>query len=476
MSAYTRQRSSFTHNMRISQAVSMSSLLTATGLIAAAPQQPSNPLPPDQKILGSGGNEDDHVGHFSTWSRNTKKEFLIDWQRDKVSEWILVQGNEAGDLDSMVAALTWAYHLDHATQNTTDPLKAIALLQTNADALDLRPENSLLLKHARMQHGHSDILTIDELPEDPETLSRKIRGIVLVDHPQPLRRWDDAKIISIFDHHKDRGAGPEAKPRIFEDVASCTTIVARQMLNELESLPEEYHMPHELLQMILGAIALDSGGLQKENTSKADVQTAERVLARSRWHRRNLDDVMEDLDDKLSDAKKDIDHLGLRNLLRRDWKSDLIATPSSRTPFVNLGFASIPFSIKEQIQKTDFEALFDWFAIEAAWTAEVGVDISVILNKYKVKNKHGKKRKIREIILIVRSDARIDEDQADDLFRTVSNAIESDKSLTNLKYWHNKEELGPRRQIWTHEREDAGRKVIKPLVEAAVDAAVKGWN
>lgn len=40
------------------------------------------------------------VGHFSEWSRNTKKEFLIDWQNSKESEWIVVLGNEGGDLVS----------------------------------------------------------------------------------------------------------------------------------------------------------------------------------------------------------------------------------------------------------------------------------------------------------------------------------------------------------------------------------------
>lgn len=49
------------------------------------------------------------VGHFSEWSRETKKHFLIDWQAGKEAEWTIVQGNEAGDLDSMTAALTWAY-------------------------------------------------------------------------------------------------------------------------------------------------------------------------------------------------------------------------------------------------------------------------------------------------------------------------------------------------------------------------------
>ncbi|KUI56361.1 hypothetical protein VP1G_03717 [Cytospora mali] len=409
------------------------------------------------------------VGHFSEWSRATKKEFLIDWQASRESEWIIVQGNEGGDMDSMTAALTWAYHLGHKTANTSDPLKVIALLQTPTHALDLRPENKLALDHSQMTKGHEDLLTLSELPEDPETLGPKLRGIILVDHAEPLRKWRGAKILSILDHHVDRGAAPDAEPRIFETAASCTTLVARQMLDELEELPEEYHMPHELLELILTAIAIDSGGLKGDATTKADKKVSKRVLKRSNWAHRDLKDVMEDLDDELSKAKQDLDHLELRDLLRRDWKGDLVDTPSTHMPTVSLGFASVPYSMDEQITKTDFQEIFHWFAIHAAWTAEVGVDISVVLNKYKIKE-NGKKKKIREVALVVRDDVRINETQADSLFRVAKEALEKDETL-GLKPWYRAGELGRRQMVWTHES-GAGRKIIKPIVEDAV----MNWN
>ncbi|MBK5655523.1 MAG: DHH family phosphoesterase, partial [Rhizobium sp.] len=319
-----------------------------------------------QTVLGASGRTKQlGVGHFSEWSRATKKAFLIDWQAGNASEWTIVAGNEGGDLDSMTSALTWAYHLEHSTENTSHPIKAIALLQTPSHALDLRPENQLALDNSQMTPGHEDLLTMDELPEDPETLSRKMKGIVLVDHGEPLRKWSHAKILSIFDHHKDRGNAPDAEPRIFEVAASCTTLVARQMLDELEKLDQEYHMPHELLELILSAIAIDSGGLTSDKTTKEDIKTSKRILARSAWAKRDLEDVMEDLDDQLSKAQKKIDGLDLRDLLRRDWKGDLIDTPSPRTPSVSLGFASVPYSMDEQILKTDFAELFDWFAVHA---------------------------------------------------------------------------------------------------------------
>jgi len=54
----------------------------------------------------------------------------------------------------MVSALTWAYHLSH--QNP--PALAVALLQTEEDALDLRPENEQALFAAGMAAKHKDLL------------------------------------------------------------------------------------------------------------------------------------------------------------------------------------------------------------------------------------------------------------------------------------------------------------------------------
>ncbi|KAL5402175.1 hypothetical protein PMIN03_010901 [Paraphaeosphaeria minitans] len=419
------------------------------------------------KVAPMRGGDDIGVGHFSEWSRATKKQFLIDWQAGKQSEWVFVMGNEAGDLDSMTSALTWAYHLEHSTQNTSNPTKAIALLQTQTDALDLRPENKLALKNSKMTSGHDDLLTMDELPEDPETLALKLRGIVLVDHASPLRKWEAAKILSIFDHHVDKGTAPHASPRVFEKVASCTSLVAHQMFTELYKLPEEYHLPHELLELILSAIAIDSGGLK--DATETDIHAAKRVFERSQWADRDLHDQMEAVDGWLSDAKKDLDDLSVRDLLRRDWKGDFVDTPSPRTPTVSLGFASIPYSLDEQIGKTGFGELFHWFAVHAAWTASINIDIDICLNKYKVETTDGKKKKkkkVREIVLTVRDDVRIDKVQADSLFKAVTAALEGEKRL-GLEAWHRAGELGGRQMVWTHES-GAGRKVIRPIVEEAV--------
>ncbi len=198
------------------------------------------------------------VGHFSEWSKTQKRRF-IDTVRSgdaaAIANWTLVMGNEGGDLDSMTSALTWAYHLDHIHSDDGHEYHSntIALLQTPEDALDLRPENKLALSNAKMSPGHRDLLTIDELPLAPEELATKIKGIVVVDHPSPLSIWSKAKVLSVFDHHEDRGNSPDADPRLFERTASCSTLVARTALDERRRAGKgkEYHLPHEMLELIL---------------------------------------------------------------------------------------------------------------------------------------------------------------------------------------------------------------------------------
>ncbi|GAC97329.1 endoplasmic reticulum mannosyl-oligosaccharide 1,2-alpha-mannosidase [Pseudozyma hubeiensis SY62] len=412
--------------------------------------------------------QEEGVGHFSEWSKATKLAFLSDWVHGKAHEWTLVQGNEGGDLDSMTAALAWAYHLSHSTLHHPQPRKAIALLQTPLDALELRPENKVALSNSKMSSGHRDLLTIDELPAHPKEVAKQIKGIVLVDHPLPLSVWQGAKVLGIIDHHHDRGVAPDAKPRIFEQVASCTTLVARQMLDELEAIspppqgPGEYHMPHELLELMLDAIAIDSDGLNPKKSTDVDAQVSARVLARSNWRNESLSEVMDRLDKELGRAKRDLSHLTVRDLLRRDWKGDVVQTLDPDTPDIHLGFASTPVSLDQQILRTRKQTIVDWFKTERRWTAEIRADVSLCLNKYK--NKKGKK--VREITLTVRHDHRINRKQADSLFKEIEAAL---KGRFDMKKHEKVKHLkGKRQMVWVHGDKSAGRKVVRPIVEEAV--------
>jgi len=297
---------------------------------------------------------------------------------------------------------------------------------------------------------------------------------VLVDHPLPLSVWNEAKVLGIIDHHTDRGVAPHASPRIFEQVASCTTLVARQMLDELEAIspppngPGEYHMPHELLELILDAIAIDSDGLNPKKSTPADATTAQRVLVRSNWRNASLAEVMDRLDTELGKAKRDLSHLTIRDLLRRDWKGDVVQTIDPASPNIHLGFASTPVSLDDQIKRTKAKSITAWFKMERRWTAEIRADVSLCLNKY-----HDRKgNKVREIVLTVRHDHRINAAQADDLFKTIGKALKESFDLTEHPKMKHAHGIKGRQMVWTHGRKDAGRKIVRPIVEDAV----KKWK
>jgi exopolyphosphatase len=53
----------------------------------------------------------------------------------------------------------------------------------------------------------------------------------------------------------------------------------------------------------------------------------------------------------------------------------------------------------------------------------------------------------------------------------VKEALENNKEGIEFVPWHRADELSSRQMVWTH-KSDAGRKVIRPIVEDAV----MGWD
>lgn len=138
--------------------------LAATALAATVAQVP----------LGGDDVEAFH-GSLSSWARAVKNRFLGDLSAcapsilantttqstacAQVAKWSIVMGNEAGDLDSLTSAIAWAFYLAHEDLSDKNGLKGkkgkhggkweerpvVPLLQTEEDAIDLRPENTVKL-------------------------------------------------------------------------------------------------------------------------------------------------------------------------------------------------------------------------------------------------------------------------------------------------------------------------------------------
>ncbi|KWU41803.1 DHH phosphoesterase [Rhodotorula sp. JG-1b] len=449
----------------------------------------------EQQLYGTfqddGDQEPTGTGHLSQWSRQNKEEFLEALRNNDADDWVIVMGNEAGDLDSLVSALTLSYLYNHLET----PQKAVALLQTEQDALDLRPENALALHYARMSPGHRDLLTIDELPIKPNDLWHRIKGIALVDHNVPRAIWDKAEIVAIIDHHDDRGvANHTADPRIVEAAGSCSSLVTDYLLEKLPGASTAYPMPtydldnppatdesdatmhgplpKELIELILRTIAIDSDALKRDSSRQVDRDAVSRLFPRSSWKHRKVKDVMGILDDDMTQSRKALGGLDLRSLLRRDWKGDSIATKSKKYPSISIGFASAPVSFEEQIERTPEQTVPEWFAIERAWTSEIQADVTVALTNFRDK-KTGEK--YRQIALVVAHGygRRLHAGSADRLFKQLKHAIES-AGIKNLEKWRrpDKKPLLARRAVYQYQSADASRKFWRPKIEQAV----KDWE
>ncbi|EFP80850.1 hypothetical protein PGT21_001486 [Puccinia graminis f. sp. tritici] len=472
-------------------------------------QYQGHPISPNLSV----GIAQEGTGVLSKWARESRSQFFSDITQNRASEWVIVMGNEAGDTDSMAAAIGWAYHLSHVTHN---PQKAIALLQTVEDALDLRPENQLALERSQMSSRHRDLLTIDELPIKPFELSHRLAGIVLVDHNVPAPGWRQASLLSIIDHHVDQKLNLSADPRVLEEAASCSSLVADLML-ESEARGEhrvvsgeKYGIPTDLVDLMLRAIFLDSDALSskkhydvdkrasyglfrlrksyappdeyygKQSNVRGELSQASRRYLlddnqRHKWEKRELRKLATNFWAEMSEARGQLQQLDVRDLLRRDWKVNAVKTATIKYPYLTLGFASIPCSIQKQVERTPEQTVPEWFAIERAFTSEIGADVSVVLTKFKSEIT-GKAE--REIMLVVAHGwgKRLTTLAATDLFLTLCKNIED--HFEGLQEWARSDNkpLLPRRKGWimTAKGRPMGRKVLMPLVLKA--ASEWNWN
>lgn len=108
-----------------------------------------------------------------------------------------------------------------------------------------------------------------------------------------------------------------------------------------------------------------------------------------------------------------------------------------------------------------------------AYTAEVSADVSVVLTNYRDTLTD---RKVHEIALVVAHGwgKRLGEKAADRLFLALKRGIEDAPELDVLEEWKRPDgkPLLPRRAVWRHFNDEAGRKLLRPVVERAA----KEWS
>lgn len=146
----------------------------------------------------------------------------------------------------------------------------------------------------------------------------------------------------------------------------------------------------------LSAIALDTDDPEPDTI---DYNIAKELFPYSSWRDKNFEKAIHKLDKRLTKAKKDLDRmfpafraiderlltgsidLDVRDLLRRDWKGDMVHSRDSNATHkgqgINVGYASIPgVSLHEMVDRTESQTIEEYF--ECVWCSTPGIKARLI--------------------------------------------------------------------------------------------------
>jgi exopolyphosphatase len=138
--------------------------------------------------------------------------------------------------------------------------------------------------------------------------------------------------------------------------------------------------------------------------------------------------------------------------------------------------------MRSQISRAGNHTPAAWFEIEKSWTKEIGADISLALTSYREggvgdemwgdddedDEEPEKGAKHREIALVVQDGRQLSRIEANSLFEVVSTVIRNAPEL-NVTEWKGGELGGERRMVWDQWFVKGSRKVVRPVVERAVE-------
>jgi exopolyphosphatase len=140
--------------------------------------------------------------------------------------------------------------------------------------------------------------------------------------------------------------------------------------------------------------------------------------------------------------------------------------------------------MRSQISRAGNHTPAAWFEVEKSWTKGIGADISLALTSFREggvgdemwsddddedeDDDPVKGAKRREIALVVQDGRQLSRLEANSLFEVVSTVIANAPEL-NVTQWTGGELGGERRMVWNQWYTKASRKVVRPVVERAVE-------
>jgi exopolyphosphatase len=223
---------------------------------------------------------------------------------------------------------------------------------TNIPAADvqLRPEYLAVFEHANIESNH--LITLDDLPALSEIeikLSPENTKWILVDHNAlqgQLGKIYSARVAGAIDHHDDEHKVPSDtgdEPRIIEKTGSCSSLIVEYCQPVWNALSDDALSPGAahaqgdsvsddaavvkrwdagVAQLALASILIDTANLHDENkTTEHDRRAVAYLEAKIKsCPQDSVKFERTAFYDEIDAAKKDIGGLGLRDILRKDYK------------------------------------------------------------------------------------------------------------------------------------------------------------
>ncbi|KAG8774724.1 Exopolyphosphatase [Serendipita sp. 397] len=388
----------------------------------------------------SGTMERQEPSILDNFLRERKASFLSDLYAGSANEWIVVTGNEAGDLDSIASAIGYAFLSSDA--------KIIPFIQTKRSDLHLRPENILAFSLASLDTSH--LLTASDIDRGIQAYNC---SYILVDHNRILPTCNGT-VLGVLDHHEDEGFHKDAKPRTIQPVGSCASLVTVHFKQRLQSATSGELA--DIATLLLSAILIDTGGLKAGGkATDVDFEGAELLVPQTGIAstssmveiRKKPPSSLDALSHRLAQTKSSVDHLSTSDLLRRDYKEYSIAG-------LQIGLSTVPIGLKFLV-KRDIRGF--WSDIDS-WITDRSLDILGVLTTYrsKRKNKHR-----RQLLFLVRPGR-------EQIEKKLFDGIGDDKELACEE--RRIAGLGARRgRCWRQGNVKATRKTVAPLVRKILE-------
>lgn len=375
-------------------------------------------------------------GRLVDFLRSQKEAFLGDLEGGNGNGWVMVMGNEAGDLDTLASSISYA-----VLSSTLAATRSIPLILTPRDHMSLRPENLLALNRAGVPLD--SLLYSQDLKTPTNQLSRLGVRFALVDHNSLLPQFRENEeghsesggqtgkqpsggedtvvdpVVAIVDHHADEGAHREAATRLIQvPTGSASSLVTMHFrdaweasLNHPAGVRASPVPSADVSTLSLQAILIDTGALKIKDgettkTTQTDVEAADFLFPLSSFGQGvtllrpegNLPQVLKDPFNELIYAKTHIEHLATPLLLARDYKEYEFdtATPDQH---LRVGLVTVPLGMKAWLSREDENPGWKGFMQDMGKRMdERDLDVSGVLTTYR--SAKGKGR--REMVVVVR--------------------------------------------------------------------------